>query len=804
MKEINPSRPLGVFNKIAILGDFPHEDEAHYGKAFTTPGASVFKNLCASAGIDIHNTYWGYLSRVPVLFPQEPDRTVYRSDLRRELMELEANVVVLVGKEVLKAAGQTLSLEDLRGTSFRCNDTTSPFFGFKCIATHHPRDLIPQHDLVPIVRLDLEKVKKHATTPDLMHPVLRCDTNLNVGTIISKLDEITATPGGITIAMDIEGGVDNVTCLSIATSASYAFAIPLSTMSLEDETRVVLALNRCMRSYNVKKILQNSLYDNFALAWRYKMPILNVWWDTMLSGWEIYPELPKALGHQASIWTDFPAHKHERKISDWTTHLEYCCKDSMVTFEIAMRHQDYFNANPLALSHFRFNMSLLPTLLYMELRGMAYNTDLAKTYNERFALKQASLQAAIDATARRPINVNSPKQLNDLLYLPSPKGFGFKKQHPKLGNRKDVTRTTSNVDAILELQKLYDNFPLLDQILAWRKLEKLQQTTSVKTDVDQRVRCAYNLVGTDTGRLSCYESPTGAGTNLQTITKKLRCLYLSDPEYYYFQCDLAGADGWTVAARCAQLGDSTMLDDYLYGLKPAKIIALLYLHGAVVNSWTREEIKSAGKDIGNGDTEWLYFAGKRAQHGTNYLLGPNTMSSQILKDSYKYLNKTIIVKPKECERLQQLYRLRYPGVEAWQSFVRVHLYNHGTLPSASGHVRRFFGRRNDNSVIQSAVSHEPQANTTYVTNLATFNLWTDRENRRSDNSLIIQPLHSVHDALNGQFPIDLTSWSIDKIRQYFQFEVNIGSTIIRIPYEGAYGLSWGDCDANSGTPVGFF
>ncbi len=85
-------------------------------------------------------------------------------------------------------------------------------------------------------------------------------------------------------------------------------------------------------------------------------------------------------------------------------------------------------------------------------------------------------------------------------------------------------------------------------------------------DPDGRVRCSYNVVGTDTGRLSCQGSPTGSGMNLQTVTKKLRHLFLADPGYHFFQCDLAGADGWTVAAECASLGDPTMLNDYLAGI----------------------------------------------------------------------------------------------------------------------------------------------------------------------------------------------------------------------------------------------
>ena len=55
---------------------------------------------------------------------------------------------------------------------------------------------------------------------------------------------------------------------------------------------------------------------------------------------------------------------------------------------------------------------------------------------------------------------------------------------------------------------------------------------------------------------------------------------------------------------------------------------------------------------------------------------------------------------------------------------------------------------------------------------------------------IIQPLHSVHDALCGQFPIDKTDWAVSKIRSYFNNALTIGNERIVIPYEGGYGTSW--------------
>ena len=137
------------------------------------------------------------------------------------------------------------------------------------------------------------------------------------------------------------------------------------------------------------------------------------------------------------------------------------------------------------------------------------------------------------------------------------------------------------------------------------------------------------------------------------------------------------------------------------------------------------------------------------------------------------------------------------GVKTWQRWVKGELLDKGELGCASGHRRRFFGRRNDNSVINAALSHEPQANTTYSTNLALRQLFTDKDNITPDGKLIIQPLHQVHDAICGQFPIDKTEWAIKKLKQWMHNTVTIAGIDLVIPYEGEYGLSWGEMDVGT-------
>jgi hypothetical protein len=405
------------------------------------------------------------------------------------------------------------------------------------------------------------------------------------------------------------------------------------------------------------------------------------------------------------------------------------------------------------------------------------------------AVVMTATGADTDIEGGKNVNVASPTQICNILY----KDFKFPKQHPKKkdGRGLDKTKTTADVGALLKLS-LQKPHPLLDEILLHRNLTKTAQALSKGHDPDHRMRCSYNVVGTDTGRFSCAKSLTGNGDNLQTVTKLLRHLYLADDDRYFFQVDLAGADGWTVAAHCNALGDPTMLDDYLFGIKPARVIGLMYQLGPQVSSMPRAELHELSKSIGQGDTEWLYFTCKRVQHGTNYLLGIDTMIDQIMKDSYKLTGKPIRVDKKICTRLQQLYLLRYKAVKQWHGAVERKIIQTGCMQCASGHVRQFLDRREHNGTLRKACAQEPQHNTTYAIRRALLNILQAKHNRNPNGSFIVEPLHMVHDSINGQFPTNQIDFARKLLYSAFDFTLTIADQPIHIPFEGTYGPNWYD------------
>jgi uracil-DNA glycosylase family 4 len=788
--------------RIAIVGEAPGETEVETGEPFTGKSGDFLNALLGNAGITRQCCFVGNVCQRR---PPGNDIKYFKFDgpeiqeglgiLASDLRRFKPNLCLLCGATPLLAAtGEPRKPTLWRGSLFISNRLDSPFYGFKCLATLHPAYILRVYEDKPLFCFDLKRARQEGESDRLVLPQRELLINLTCAEIIDRLNGIL--PGTL-LSLDIEGTIaTGMSCLSLADSPESAFLIPFGKFPVEEEARIWRELDSVLRNPKIPKVLQNSLYDRFVLMHKYGMLINNVVEDTMLKSWEIYSELPKALGVQTSIWTREPYYKYERKADDRDTHYRYCCKDSAVTLEIC-RAQDIALTDAPA-KHYRFNMDLLSPLLYMQQRGWNFDIALAREKTIEVKVKMAESLARITAHASYEFNPRSTQQCAKFLYQLKGLPTQYKKEFGRL-----TTKVTTDTNALLTLGKNHKD-PVLFEILSYRRLGKLLDVTESIVDPDGRQRCAYNLVGTAdvenvTGRVSCSKSATGSGFNLQTVTKKLRVLYRADSEHTMFQCDLSGADGWTVAAHCLKHGDPTMLHDYVGGLKPAKLIALFSDHPEYTKE-PRENLKELCSEVDQDG--WLYFSSKRVQHGSNYALGKNTMADQIMKDSFKYLGYPVYVTPTLCEKLQRIYFSRYPGVLKWQNWIARQVVDNGYLTAPSGHVRRLFGRRKTgvnvhHETYRSALSNEPQDTTTYVTNLALWNLWHDPDNRTENSSLKIQPVHQVHDALVGQVPTHLLDWARPKIRQYFDNQITIAGLDLVIPFEGGYGPDWGHCN----TPI---
>ena len=160
--------------------------------------------------------------------------------------------------------------------------------------------------------------------------------------------------------------------------------------------------------------------------------------------------------------------------------------------------------SPLHHLYQTMDLPLVSVLLRMEQAGVRIDSSVLSAMSTRLAVEMDTLAERIYTESGNRFNINSPKQLGDVLFnkmnLPKPNKYGKGK----------VISTAQDV-----LEELAEHHPVPALVLEYRQLAKLRSTylDSLPTlvDAEGRVHTTFNQVGTATGRLS------STNPNLQNI-----------------------------------------------------------------------------------------------------------------------------------------------------------------------------------------------------------------------------------------------------------------------------------------------
>jgi DNA polymerase-1 len=168
------------------------------------------------------------------------------------------------------------------------------------------------------------------------------------------------------------------------------------------------------------------------------------------------------------------------------------------------------------------DLPLVPVLLRMEEAGVRIDREVLSTMGDRLTVEMHRVSEQIYEGSGHRFNINSPKQLGDVLFnkmhLPKPMKYGKGK----------VVSTAVDV-----LEELAEHNEVPRQVLQYRQLAKLKSnyidSLPLLADSEARVHTTFNQVGTATGRLS------STNPNLQNIPiktelgREIRAAFIAAP-----------------------------------------------------------------------------------------------------------------------------------------------------------------------------------------------------------------------------------------------------------------------------------
>lgn len=186
--------------------------------------------------------------------------------------------------------------------------------------------------------------------------------------------------------------------------------------------------------------------------------------------------------------------------------FEYCCYGAYVSAAAAEVLQRRLEEAGMAELMHEVEIPLSLVLYDMEREGVRVRREELKAYGDALVERIAELEQAIHTQAGVEFNINSPKQLGEVLFDTM--------QLP--GGKKTKTGYSTAADV---LEKLSGEYPIVKDILEYRGLTKLKSTyadgLAAYIGEDERIHTSFNQTITATGRISSTEP------NLQNIPMRM-------------------------------------------------------------------------------------------------------------------------------------------------------------------------------------------------------------------------------------------------------------------------------------------
>jgi DNA polymerase-1 len=743
--------------KIMLIGEAPGETEEKEGRPFCGVAGKVLNGILEECGIKREEV------RVSNVMQERPpgnnfDHFYTKNEkgkkvpsvallesyarLQSEIAACSPNVIVPLGNEAMKAILGYSGVMNYRGSILSSN------LG-KCIPTIHPASIARQWSFRPAVVADFQRIKEQSEFPEIIRTPQKLSIAYSTQAALEALEEVERTKYA---AFDIETETDQITCISFSWEENQAVSIPFwfagNTLRNEsDELVLWRRIRDIMGNAEIKKVAHNGAYDIEFLQTKYGIRTEGYVLDTMVAFHVLYLELPKGLDFLCSLYTDLPYYKHEINTEDMDTYFTYNAKDSLVTFlcakeiEVELRERNLFEFYQTHMHRLIF------VLLDMQLRGVRFDTEMCAKLRKEIRHEVDALTEEFKRIAG-DINPASPKQLTEWLYTKE----GYPKQLKKDKATGKVS-ITANEEALETCRKIRAN-PAIDTLLLIREKSKLLSTyLEVKLDDDRRIRCAYNITGTETGRLSSSATARGTGTNLQNIPNgDVKRLFLADEGKTLLNADLSQAEARVVACLAGE----------------ERLIRLFEEGGDIHRRNASVIFRKKELEVTDEERQLA----KRVIHASNYGMGPVTFS------------KNAGIPVSEARRLLNQYFATYPRIKVWHMQIQNLLKNTRRLRAPSGRERVFFNRF-DESLTKEGLAFIPQETVGTIVNDALIELYEDKEHK-------LELLLQVHDSILCQCPLSWVGEGIDRLKRAMLKPIKINSRTLLIPVDVKVGSNWKD------------
>ncbi len=397
---------------------------------------------------------------------------------------------------------------------------------------------------------DTEAVPTQDSRVDDALPAIPTDINYQMVNTPAQLQNLLETiQSAELVAFDTEtNSIDPMQAklvgMSFSVKVGQAWYVPLAHMGLLDEqldkAQTLTLLKPWLEDTTARKVLQNAKFDTHVLA-NEGIQLKGVKHDTMLMAYVLASNKKVALEELASRYLGRQGLSFEEVCGKGASAItfdyvpldkatQYACEDADFTFQLAQVLAPKIEAVAGFAATYDLEMQVWPVLYAMERVGVKLDERELHQQSGELGDTLAKLEKQAYELAEQEFNLNSPKQLGEILF--------DKLQLPV------VSKTSKGAPSTDEetLSKLAEDYPLPKLILEYRSLAKLKSTYTDKLPKmvftgTGRVHTNYAQAAVVTGRLSSSDP------NLQNIPvrteegRRVRKAFIAEPGYHLMSAD---------------------------------------------------------------------------------------------------------------------------------------------------------------------------------------------------------------------------------------------------------------------------
>lgn len=407
--------------------------------------------------------------------------------------------------------------------------------------------------------------KYYNTLEDTQHSYQIIQGDLGLKLLLQNLSKQTA------VCFDTETtGLDALHAELVGISFSYekgkGFYVPFP--ENQDEAKALIKkFIPFFENTTIEKIGQNLKYDLKILS-NYGITVEGKLFDTMIAHYLINPDMRHNMDILAETYLKYSPKpiedligkkgKNQKSMRDVELEQikEYAAEDADITLQLKEIFTTELDKTETKKLFDEIEIPLVKVLADMEKEGIRVDVDFLKSLSKELDNDIKSLEKNIYKTAGHSFNLASPKQLGEVLF-----------DKLKIGGAKQKkTKTGQYATGEEVLSYLANDNPIVQDILNWRQLIKLQNTyvDALPSQVDQitgRIHTDYMQTVAATGRLSSNNP------NLQNIPirtergRQIRKAFIARDENY----TLISADYSQIELRiiAALSGEENMIKAFL-------------------------------------------------------------------------------------------------------------------------------------------------------------------------------------------------------------------------------------------------